>query len=147
MSKVFQFESPSQSPGFLLWKVNNYWQREIKIILSEFDLSHGQFVVLANTFYMGFENDNVTQMDIANQVGIDKMLTSNIIKALLKKEFVSRKEHETDTRAKTLKVTNTGKALLKKAVKSVENFDKSFFANLKNIDSFNKELLYLLKGK
>lgn len=147
MSKVFQFDTPSQSPGFLLWKVNNYWQREIKIILLEFDLTHGQFVVLANTFYMGFENDNVTQMDIANQVGIDKMLISNIIKALLKKELVTRKEHETDTRAKTIKTTKAGKALLKMAVKSVEDFDTSFFSNLKNIDSFNKDLLLLLSEK
>ena len=144
MSKTFQFESPNESTGFLLWKVKNYWQREIKTLLSEYDLTHTQFVVLANTFYLGTTNENITQMDIAKQVGIDKMLTSNVLKALLKKELITREEHKIDTRAKTIKITETGIITFKKSVKAVEDFDKVFFSKLSNNQNFNKELLTLL---
>ena len=144
MSKAFQFESPNESTGFLLWKVKNYWQREIKTLLSEYDLTHTQFVVLANTFHLGTTNENITQMDIAKQVGIDKMLTSNVLKALLKKELITREEHKIDTRAKTIKITETGIITFKKSVKAVEDFDKVFFSKLSNNQNFNKELLTLL---
>lgn len=147
MSKVFEFDSPNESTGFLLWKVNNYWQREIKKSLLEYDLTHTQFVVLANAFYLGVEKEDVTQMDIANQIGIDKMLTSNILKALLKKELITREEHKTDTRAKTIQITKIGQEILKKAVNAVEDFDKSFFNNLKNTSNFNQELIHLLEQR
>ena len=147
MSKIFQFKTPNESTGFLLWKVNNYWQREIKKSLSYFDLTHTQFVVLANTYFLSAEKENVTQMDIANQIGIDKMLTSNVLKALIKKELIQRKEHKTDTRAKVINITKSGKATLKNAVKKVEDFDKLFFSQLKNGNSFNSELIKLLKNR
>ena len=147
MSKVFQFETPNESTGFLLWKVNNFWQREIKKSLSQFDLTHTQFVVLANTYYLGTEQESVTQMEIANQIGIDKMLTSNVLKALLKKKLIKREEHKIDTRAKVIYLTKSGQNILKKAVKAVEDFDKSFFNKLVNSNKFNSELLKLLKNK
>lgn len=145
MSKVFQFKSPNESTGFLLWKVNNYWQREIRKSLSNFDLTHTQFVVLANTYYLDYNKENVTQMDIANQIGIDKMLTSNVLKALIKKKLVKREEHKTDTRAKVIKLTPSGQSSLKKAVKAVEAFDKIFFSKLGNPKEFNSEISKLLE--
>lgn len=144
MSKVFKYDKAEESPGFLLWKVSNFWQREIRKALVEFGLTHTQFVVLANAYYLGLRNENVTQVDIASQIGIDKMLTSNVLKALLKKELVTREEHKTDTRAKTIRLTKVGAQLLKKAVRSVEEFDKSFFGQLENSNSFNSQLLILL---
>ncbi len=144
MSKIFQFETPNESTGFLLWKVNNYWQREIKKSLSQFDLTHTQFVILANTFFLGIKKESVNQMDISNQIGIDKMLTSNVLKALIKKGLIQREEHKVDTRAKVIKITKTGQIILKKAVKEVEDFDKLFFSKLSNAGKFNSELIKLL---
>lgn len=145
MSKVFHFETPQESTGFLLWKVNNFWQREIKKALSKHDVSHTQFVVLANTFYLGTAKENVTQMDIANQLGIDKMLITNVLKVLIKRNLVQREEHKTDTRAKVIRLTKTGQRFLKKAVKDVEDVDKIFFNNLSHSNKFNAELGNLLK--
>lgn len=147
MNKLFKNNKPENSTGFLLWKVSNYWQREIKKSIKEFDLTHTQFVVLANIYYLGLQNENVTQIDIANQIGIDKMLTSNVLKSLLKKEFITRKEHETDTRAKVIKLTNTGFEILKDSIKVVEEFDKFFFERLSNSDQFNQELLSLMENE
>lgn len=143
MSKIFQFDSPDKSSGFLLWKVNNLWQKEVKKSLRKFDLTHIQFVVLANIHFLSMEAEHVTQVDIANQLGIDKMLTSNVLKALLKKDLINRQEHMLDTRAKIVKLTKIGEGTLKKAAQNVEDFDKSFFAKLSNASKFNKELISL----
>lgn len=144
MSEIFQFETPNESTGFLLWKVSNFWQREIKKSLAQFDLTHTQFVLLANIYFLSKTKEDVTQMDISNQVGIDKMLTSNVLKTLIKKELIQREEHKIDTRAKVVSITRLGKSILKKAVKKVEDFDKVFFSKLENSNSFNSELIELL---
>jgi DNA-binding MarR family transcriptional regulator len=124
--------------------VSNYWQREIRKSLSGFDLTHTQFVVLANIYFLGSAQKDVTQTDIANHIGIDKMLTSNVLKGLLKKNLVGRTEHETDTRAKVISLTSTGEEVLKQAVQAVEDFDQSFFDKLADQETFNAELLRLL---
>lgn len=144
---IFKFKTPDESTGFLLWKVNNFWEREIKKLLSEFDLTHTQFVVLANIYYISLEKNNSTQIEIANELGIDKMRISNVIKSLLSKGFIIRKEHETDTRAKVVFLTKPAHVLLKKTIKSIEDFDKSFFSKLSDTENFNKELINLLKDK
>lgn len=124
-----------------------YWQREIKRSLKPIGLTHMQFVILANTYWLYLQNKQVTQIEIAQQAKMDTMMTSNVIRTLEKKGLVKRKEHRTDTRAKTVALTKKGFNNLKKAVEIVENFDRAFFKNLKNTKQFNHELLALMKDK
>lgn len=48
----FQFASPDDSPGFLLWQVSNLWQRKMKAELSDLGLTHVQFVLLAGIVWL-----------------------------------------------------------------------------------------------
>ena len=142
--EIFKYKTPSESTGFLLWKVNNLWQREIKKSLKKFNLTHTQFVVLASTVWLSKNNSNVTQVEIANQIEIDKMMTSNVLRTLEKNGLLKRKEHKTDTRAKIIKPTKNGIDILQKAIKEVEEFDSRFFGKINNIAEFNNELNKLL---
>jgi DNA-binding MarR family transcriptional regulator len=146
MSDLFKFETPSESNGFLLWKATNLWQREINKTLKNFDLTHTQFVILASTYWLSSKTENIKQVEIANFIDIDKMMTSNVIRKLIEKKLLKRKEHKTDTRAKTINLTEKGIETLKKSVKEVENFDSTFFGQLSNDVEFNKELLRLLNN-
>lgn len=141
---MFKYKTPSESSGFLLWKVSNLWQREIKKSLKKYNLTHTQFVVLASTVWLSKNNTTVTQVEIANQIEIDKMMTSNVLRTLEKNGFVKRKEHKTDTRAKIIIPTKNGIDTLSKAVKEVEEFDDRFFGQIKNIEEFNNGLSHLL---
>ena len=38
---------PSYSPGFLLWRISNNWQRDQRAALQPLGLTHTQFVMLA----------------------------------------------------------------------------------------------------
>jgi DNA-binding MarR family transcriptional regulator len=146
MSDLFKFETPSESNGFLLWKATNLWQREIKKTLKKFDLTHTQFVILASSYWLTSKTENITQVEIANFIDIDKMMTSNVIRKLIEKKLLKRKEHKTDTRAKTINLTEKGLETLKKSIKEVENFDNTFFGQLSNAVEFSEELLRLLNN-
>lgn len=143
----FSFESADDSTGFLLWRVHNFWQRELRKSLKEFDLTHTQFVILASTHWLTLQHEEVTQIVIAAHAKTDVMLTSNVIRALEKKQLVKRATHSTDTRAKKVFLTDLGATTLQKAVKKVEAFDRSFFSVLANTQDFNKELIRLTNQK
>lgn len=142
--ETFKYKTPSESSGFLLWKVNNLWQREIRKSLKKYNLTHTQFVVLASAIWLSKESLNVTQVEIANQIEIDKMMTSNVLRTLEKNGLLKRKEHKTDTRAKIIKPTKNGIDILQKAIKEIEEFDSRFFGKINNIAEFNNELNKLL---
>jgi DNA-binding MarR family transcriptional regulator len=127
----FSFEHPEESTGFLLWQVSMLWQRSVNDVLSECGLTHAQFVVLAAAGWLTHEQESITQTDIANHANIDKMMTSTILRGLQKNGLIIRTEHKTDTRAKTVKLTNNGQIILKRALVLVEEIDSNLIAPLR----------------
>ena len=109
------------------------------------DLTHTQFVLLASLSWLSRESNAVTQVDIANQSNADRMMVSKVLRTLEEKKFITRQEHETDTRAKTIQPTDAGREKLQKAIIQVENTDKDFFATIEAIlSSFNTNMLKLI---
>lgn len=149
-SKVnhFSVNKAEESSGFLLWQLTNLWQREIKKSLKQYDLTHSQFVLLASIHWLLLNKQEVTQITLSNHTKIDPMTTSTVLRTLQEKGFLQRQEHITDTRAKTVELTNEGKKIIKKAVVTVEAFDHKFFSTLEQgLELFNQNILTLLKNK
>jgi DNA-binding MarR family transcriptional regulator len=142
----FSFEDAEDSSGFLLWQVTNLWQREIKKALEKYDLTHSQYVLLASIHWLTLHQEDVTQILLSSHTKIDPMTTSTVLRTLQNKGLLQRQEHSTDTRAKTVALTDEGKKIIKQAVKTVEKFDADFFSPLgdKTTD-FNKKLILLLQ--
>ena len=142
---TFSFENAEDSSGFLLWQVTNLWQREIRKALEQYDLTHSQFVLLASIHWLTLQNKDVTQVLLSVHTKIDPMTTSTVLRTLQSKGLLKRKEHSTDTRAKTVILTDVGKQIIKQAIVTVEDFDKRFFLSLgSDAMVFNKKLLALL---
>ncbi len=145
---TFSIEKTEESSGFLLWQVTNLWQREIKKALEEFGLTHSQYVLLARIHWLTLHNKEVTQVVLSNHTKIDPMTTSTVLRTLQQKGFLQRKEHLTDTRAKTVELTEEGVKIVKMAVVVVEKFDKEFFSLLGNkTTELNNNLIILLGQK
>ena len=145
---TFSVEKPEESSGFLLWQVTNLWQREIKKALEQYGITHSQFVLMASIHWLTLHQQEVTQIILSSHTKIDPMTTSTVLRTLQQKGFIQRKEHATDTRAKLVELTEKGIEIIKKAVVTVEKFDKEFFSILDNKTSeLNKNLLNLLKQK
>lgn len=142
----FHFKKPEESPGYLLRQLTMLWQRKQKRVLDPLDLTSTQFALLCALAWLSRESDKVTQVDIANQGNADRMMVSKVLRTLEEKEFITRHDHPTDTRAKLIKLTTKGEVVLQKAIICVENADLEFFNELgANLTSFNSTMLALIK--
>jgi DNA-binding MarR family transcriptional regulator len=141
----FHFKSPNDSPGYLLGQLTMLWQRKLKKVLDPLDLTQTQFVLLAALGWLSKKKNSVTQVDIANQSNADRMMVSKVLRTLEEKGFITRQEHETDTRAKIIRLTNIGEKVLQKAIIEVENADLDFFSSLdEKLLSFNADMVKLI---
>ena len=141
----FHFKSPKDSPGYLLGQLTMLWQRRLKKVLDPLDLTQTQFVLLAALGWLSKKSNSVTQVDIANQSNADRMMVSKVLRTLEEKGFITRQEHETDTRAKTIRLTTTGENVLQKAIIEVENADLDFFSTLdENLPLFNSSMAKII---
>ena len=128
--------------------MTNLWQREINKALKQYKLTHSQFVLMASIHRLTSQNHGATQIVLSAHTKIDPMTTSTVLRTLQTKGLIKRQEHKTDTRAKTVELTGTGLKNIKKAIKTVEQLDKQFFASLdKPTKDFNNKLMILLEFK
>lgn len=142
----FKFKAPNESPGYLLGQLTMLWQRKHKKVLDPLNLTQTQFVLLTALGWLSRQNDNVTQVDIANQSNSDRMMVSKVLRTLEEKKFISRQGHQTDTRAKVIKLTDEGAKVLQKALTAIENADIDFFSAIGNkLSSFNLTMVNLIE--
>jgi len=74
------------------------------------------------------------------------MMVSKVLRTLVDKGFVSRKEHKTDTWAKIITLTPAGENVLQKAITVVGQADLIFFTSLAmELPTFNKHMAQLIK--
>ncbi|MFZ9034951.1 MAG: MarR family winged helix-turn-helix transcriptional regulator [Francisellaceae bacterium] len=126
----FGFDTPEDSPGFLLWQTTISWQRMIKKALEPHDISHAQFVIMAILLWWHGQKKEVTQIDIVTMSKLDKMTVSKSLKKLVGMDLVSRHEHSKDARAKSVQLTKSGLDLTHELVPIVEDIDTDFFGRL-----------------
>ena len=125
-------------------RVYNKWHSMIKKELKKMNLTHPQFVVLASLAYLSQNGNEVTQVMISKLSGIDVMTVSQILNLLEKNDFVKRKEHSKDTRAKAVILSKKGEEVLQKAVPLVEQIDEIFFEKLDTDEEQFKHFLVSL---
>ncbi|MBW4422500.1 MAG: winged helix DNA-binding protein [Myxacorys californica WJT36-NPBG1] len=125
--KISRFAVPDDSAGYLLWQVTHAWQRQVEVALSELDITHLQFVLLAGIGWLTRQGERLTQVQLAEFCKIDVMQISQVVRKLEAKKLVHRFPHPTDTRAKVLKLTPAGELILKQALPRIEQLDTEFF--------------------
>ena len=125
-------------------RVYNKWHSMIKKELKKMNLTHPQFVVLASLAYLSQDSNEVTQVMISKLSGIDVMTVSQILNLLEKNDFVKRKEHSRDTRAKAVILSKKGEEVLQKAVPLIEQIDEIFFKKLDTDEEQFKHFLVRL---
>lgn len=144
--KTFRYPTPVESPGFLLWQVTNYWQRMIKQRLKPFQLTHTQFVLLANMYWCQQNEIKLSQITLAMRIKLDPMNVSSVLRTLEEKKLIRRKASFGDARAIALELTKQGEKLIVEAIPVVEEFDASFFQmSNKDLSAFNQQLIALME--
>ena len=141
---AFTVSEPEASLGFMLWQTTVVWQRKVKSSLESYDISHAQFVVLANILWFVEQGETPNQIMIVNLSKLDKMTVSKALKKLVAEGLVKRVEDPVDTRAKALSLTGKGLKLIQKLIALVEQVDDDHFSVL---DKVEKTALLNLFGK
>ncbi|MDQ6821549.1 MAG: MarR family winged helix-turn-helix transcriptional regulator [Actinomycetota bacterium] len=124
-----RFQTPEQSPGFLLWRTTLAWQRRMRLVLTPHALTHVQFVLLASLWWLE-EHDGQppTQVRLAAQAGTDPMMTSQVIRKLEARGLLERAIDPLDARTRRLQMTARARAGVASALADVEAADDDYFA-------------------
>lgn len=140
-------QNASGSIGLSFIRVYNLWHRQVKEALKGIGLTHPQYVVLASLGYLAQTSDKVNQVDIARNSSIDVMTVSTILRNLERDGLVTRKTSPDDQRAKTVRMTRSGRSSLKRALPLVEGIDADFFSSLGTDEAIFNEMLLRLAAK
>jgi DNA-binding MarR family transcriptional regulator len=134
--------------GFLMLQISNLWAAgHDKVLKRYYNLSHMQYAVLASVYWLVLYGEEVTQVRLSQHTKISPMTISKMLKGLEDKGYVYRKTHSTDVRAKAVHLTDRGKEILDKAIKTIADVDAQFFNFLgKNVTRFNDYMFDLLQG-
>jgi DNA-binding MarR family transcriptional regulator len=124
---ISKFNGPENSPGFLLWKLTNLWQSRIRKALKSLNLTHVQFVLLANIVYVDGQGKQLTAAQLSRFTKVDKVMVSDVVKTLCSKGLIIKKKDARDSRMSYLLPTSDGQSLAQKAIQVVENTDHHFF--------------------
>lgn len=126
----FGFEKPQDSPGFLLWQTTIIWQRLINKSLEPYNITHPEFVIMALLLWLSKNNHHTTQILISKWSKLDKMTVSKSVRRLEKEGYIKRAEHELDSRAKNVFLTDKGTKMISLLVPIIEKVDEQFFGKL-----------------
>lgn len=147
MTKTFHSQyadNHQESTGLLFARVYNAWHGRVKKALQKVGLTHPQFIILTSLGYLELQQDLVTQVNLAAFSDMDVMTVSQVLKLLLKKGLVERREHPQDSRAKVVFLTDIGRERMNQALPLVEAIDQTYFGQLDSqVSDFNRLLLKL----
>jgi DNA-binding MarR family transcriptional regulator len=127
----------------MLWRVSNEWQATMRVALKPFDLSHAQFVILAGTVWLEDKSEDINQAALARHAVMDKMMVSDVVRLLEKKQLIRRNKDLHDARSVAVKATAKGVDVLQAAMKAVEHANKDFFSRS---DFSQKEIVAMLRS-
>ncbi len=134
--------------GFMLWQITNGWQRAVRAALVPCDLTYVQVVLLAGLEDRLSKGESVNQAGLAHALGADVMMTSQVLRVLEAQGLVRRDRNPQDTRARTLLLTDEGKARLNQALPLVKAADDGFFEALgRKEDRFIKSMRKLWRKR
>lgn len=137
--------SKENSIGYLLWRITKLWQREFQRILDGYNSSISQLELLGCICHLNEdeEQNEVTQIQLSQLTDIDPMTTSTILRNLEKKGLVIRKQAKSDTRARSIHITEEGEQLCCSALDKVQMMQAKLLSQIDN-DSLVSELQKLL---
>lgn len=100
--------SPRNAIGFVMWRVMHRYERELERALTQLDLTHLQFTILALVAWTEKEGGAASQAELARFGDVHVMQLSNVLKALEHKGMIDRSQRPGSGRAKTVAITREG---------------------------------------
>lgn len=143
-----RWRGPDDSPGILLWRAANAWQRQIKALAKEHGLTQAQYVLLFGLQHLDERAAAlpapVTQAALASHCGVDTTMASQVLRQLEAARLV-RRAPGADARSRALYLTDAGRRAVAALAPRVADADSQFFAALGgNVEMFKAALQVLV---
>lgn len=113
--------------GFMLWQVANGWQRAARAVLAPTGLTYVQTLLLAGLADRVESEGPITQAGLAQALGADAMMTSQVLRTLEGAGLVRRERDPKDTRARNVVLTEEGVRKLGQVRPLLSHIDEAFF--------------------
>ncbi len=124
--------------GYNMKRAYMLFYQDLKLHLAEYDLRQRTFSVLS----LVIENPNISQIEIARTLGIERSGTVVIVDELEDRGLVVRSKVPGDRRAYALTATEAGQDLYRKALKKIADHEERLLSDLS--ESEKMQLLSLL---
>ncbi|MDR6403596.1 MULTISPECIES: MarR family winged helix-turn-helix transcriptional regulator [Chryseobacterium] len=120
----------------------NYAQRQLKA--NGFNITIDQWLIIKAIL----ENPGITQNEIGDLAFKDNASVTRIIELLVKSEYIIRNINSDDRRKTNLDVTESGKEIIKKVQKLIENNRKTALKDVtkEELEIMNSALLKISKN-
>lgn len=113
-------------PGYLVRRLHQIHIGLFAESCEGFDLTAVQYAILS-VLYAGDEFD---QLSLSKAVGIDRTSGADVIKRLVRRKFATREPSENDRRARVVRITEEGRALVRRVRPMMEEAQDKFVAPL-----------------
>lgn len=135
----------SESPGLALWHAENRWQAKMRATLKPYELTHVQFALLAHLTWLAVREPErtLTQIQLAEFAATDPMMTSQVLRALERKDLVERRVDPGDRRVRLVSLTDEGRELTIRAAADVKILDQEFFGSVADPRELHAQLARL----
>ena len=134
---------PGESPGLLLWRSANAWQRRLREVLQDHGLTQAQFTLLE--VLLNRSDGGINQRQLAARSGMDVTVVSAVIRQLQSAGLVARRIGA-DARSRQVTLTAPGRTRVSAAAPAVQAVDDEFFAPLRQDQTAFAGALRLLLG-
>ena len=140
---------PEDSPGILLWRTANAWQRDIRGVVKSKGLTQAQFVLLLGLRHLEQRKVSqpllTTQQALAKYCGVDTTMASQVLRQLEAAGHL-RRAPGADARSRALYLTDRGRQTISSIEPEVGAVDTQFFAALGDNAEMFKAALQVLIG-
>lgn len=130
MANECKISDPQNDIGYLIWRIMKFWQRGKHRVLDKYGITASQMEVMGAIYGMSEKDGEITQIILSQETDIDPMTISTILRNLQKKGLIDRTESKTDTRARAVKITDSGIQLFSKAITKVKEEQDHLFRNI-----------------
>ena len=132
--------------GLLIWQTSNLWQSKLRNILSNYNISFNEYLIIETIYNLSNISNDISQIDIVKNSFIDKSVVSAKLTQLNKKKLI-KKMTPNDNRSNKLILTNEGINIIESIIDDIISTEKNFFGKL-NEETLNFiNSLKLLLGK
>jgi DNA-binding MarR family transcriptional regulator len=133
--------------GSMFARVAHRWTRAVNVALQPLDLTYTQVALLDGIQDLVSDGAPVTQARLSTHTENDVMMMSKAVRVLEMRGLLDRREHPSDSRAKSLVLTKSGAAVLKKAQRVIASVDETFFEETAGMDKIRRTLKNIVAAR